>query len=141
MDPLLSPSHHFEISTADEYLAELTTALAGADAASGMLKTALLSNDTHPAPNFANATTALAGGTLNASTVGFVAVGNPLGWARREITRILLVDTPLPLGTAINVMDLRRQHTSIPSQMVCFGGRAFPRGDVFSIIWHYLLGF
>ena len=100
-----------------------------------MLKTALLSNDTHPAPIFANATTALAGGTLNASTVGFVAVGNPLGWARQEITRVLLVDTPLPLGTVINVVDLRRQNTSIPSQMVCLGGRAFPwRSYIFNCL-------
>lgn len=102
----------------DEYLAELTSAIAGADTASALLKTALLSNSTNPAPVFDNATTALAGGAFNEHTDAFIAVGNPLGWARREIVRVPLVATNISEATSIDVVDLRNKNLRVPAQKV-----------------------
>lgn len=92
----------------------MAAALEGLEDSAGAAKGVLLApaGSTSP-PVFLNASTASAG-LVAGSNVLVVAVGNPLGWARREIVRLVLQS---PSAASATVTDLRTGAPT-PSQVV-----------------------
>ena len=100
-----------------DYMVQMHNALNGTEDMQGRAKAALLSLRPldSPLPPFANASITSAGLLPGGANALIVAVGNPLGWARREVVRFLLTAEPAP--TSVTVLDLR-SNAQVSSQVV-----------------------
>jgi hypothetical protein len=113
-----------------DYMQQMHGALNGTEDVQGRAKAALLSLRPldAPLPPFANASVASAGLLPGGNNTLVLAVGNPLGWARREVVRVLLQALPPPPEAA--VLDLR-SNTPVSSQVV--------HDSVRDSVWLYFL--